>query len=664
MKRLAYLRTLAQRWRINVPDVLVIVIGALTRCWHLDYHSIWFDEAVSLGWAASDIQRIWQVTFRLVEEKHPPAYFIALHLWRNLGGWFGLAESDAFLRASGSLLGVLTVWGILRLGTSLGGRTVGRVAGLLVALSPLLTWYSQELRMFQPATTGMVWFAVALAAAWDTSRPRRRLVWWLTAVVAMIWALYSYLFSAFVLPAAGFTLAALALRDRRWSRFGEGALSLAAIGLLFAPLARNAWLVNAAESTPGVPFADFLPNLLRLLHVHTIWRVSWPAAWQTAALALMALLVVLGLLVPARRAEGDSRPLRLWLWLWIGVPLLIANVLLARSRSIFQEDRYLLFMAPFLLTAAATGAVRVVGYVRPLGWALIAAAVLCLATALPPLWTPARARENWRAAAAYVVDYQAQSSGLRGAVVTHVDYTHLPLEWYIRKTLTFDELPVFFPFGGTLTPADVEPTIAPPLNGLVEFGADTLWLTQSHLAGVDDQRLVEQWLAQHFPVITEQYPAGLKLSGYMLQSEFSALPALGPTAVYPDADLQPGLRLAACEITTPVVAAQDDALHPPSGWVHVRLWWTTTTAPIPDAIATAQVIGPAGVWGDRLQRPTEALRFRPTSTWQPGVFMRDEIDINLNPVTPSGDYPVMVGVADAAGLPAGQAVSCGNVRVR
>ena len=658
------LNAFTNRWRHLPPASPILLLGALTRFWRLDYHSVWFDEAVSLRWAASDISYIWQVTFKLVQEKHPPAYFITLHLWRDLAGWFGLMNSDAFLRASGSILGVLTVWGVLKLGTWLGGQATGRVAGLLVALSPLLTWYSQELRMFQPATTGIVWFAVALAVAWDEPRRRRRFLWWLLAVLTMTYALYAYLFSAFMLPAAGFTLLALAVRDRRWPRFAEGAATLGVIGLLFAPLARNAWNVNAAESTPGVPFANFLPNLVHLLQIHTIWRVAWPEAWQIAALALFALLILLGLLLPRRGAEGDNRPLRLWLWLWLGVPLLIANLLLARSSSIFSEDRYLLFLAPFILTAVAAGAVGLTRYLRPAGWTAAAAALLVLAAALPPLWTPARARENWRAAADYIVNYQAQSPNLPGAVVAHVDYTHLPLEWYIRKTLSFDELPVFFPFGGTLTPADIDTQIAPPLNGLVDFGADTLWLTQSHLDGVDDQRLVEQWLTQHFPLITEQYPAGLKLSGYMLQSQFAELPTLSPAAVYPDAELQPGLRLAACEITTPVVAAQDDAMHPPSGWVHVRLWWVATAPLMTDYVATAQVIGPEGVWGDRLHRPTEALRVHPTSTWPLDVWMRDELDINLNPVTPPGDYPVIIGVADATGASVGGTVNCGQVTVQ
>jgi hypothetical protein len=44
--------------------------------------------------------------------------------------------------------------------------------------------------------------------------------------------------------------------------------------------------------------------------------------------------------------------------------------------------------------------------------------------------------------------------------------------------------------------------------------------------------------------------------------------------------------------------------------------------------------------------------------------MRDEVDINLNPVTPAGEYPVMVGLADASGQPVGETTACGQVQVR
>jgi hypothetical protein len=104
-------------------------------------------------------------------------------------------------------------------------------------------------------------------------------------------------------------------------------------------------------------------------------------------------------------------------------------------------------------------------------------------------------------------------------------------------------------------------------------------------------------------------------------------------------------------------------MHPPSGWVHVRLWWQAGGAIADDYIATVRMVGPEGVWGERLYRDNETLRRWPTSTWEHRDFMRDEVDVNLNPLTPEGTYPIVVGLMDSAGQETGQTVECGRVRV-
>ena len=535
-----------------------------------------------------------------------------------------------------------------------------------MALSPALVWYSQEVRMFQPAATLIVVGGYALLRAADETRSPQRLLWWTGMVLALTAALYSYLFSAFVLPAAGFTLLALALfggeRTQRMRRFWEGTIALALVGLLFLPLALNAWGVNDAESTPGRAFANFLPNLRAELKIFTIWRMSWPDLW----LWLLAAFVIMGILLPwvQRRKPRPVLDDRLWLILWIGVPLLVANLLLGRSDSIFDEDRYLLFLAPLVLWAIARGITAIGERFRPAGWSAAVVVVLLLLLSLPRLWTPDAFRENWRAAADYILAFQEQSPGLPAAVVAHIDYTRRPLEWYARQEAGFDELPIFYPYGGALTSDDVETVVAPPLKGIAEYGAHTLWLTQSHLAGVDDQNVVERWLDENYPLVTEQFPTGIKLTGYALRSEYENLPTLNDRAIEPNVLLAPGLSLAACEITTPVVSAGDETLHPPSGWAHIRLWWRAESQMADDYIATVRVMGPEGVWGDRLYRTNEALRRTPTTTWSPGFIVRDEIDVNLNPATPSDTYPVVVGVMGSDGQPIGQYVDCGKVEIR
>ena len=320
------------------------------------------------------------------------------------------------------------------------------------------------------------------------------------------------------------------------------------------------------------------------------------------------------------RAAAARRTLRggdrLYLWAWLGVPLLVGNLLLARNDTVFAEDRYFLFLAPFALWAVARGAVALGEWWRPAGWLAGAAAVIVLAAALPRLWTPGMLREDWRAAANYIADYQDASPGLPAAVVAHIDYTRTPLNWYLGKRYTRDRLPVFFPYGGKLSPDEVDQVVAPPLQGIAGDGAATLWLTQSHLEGVDDAHLVEGWLGQNYPLVTEQYPTGVKLTGYALEHQFAELPELAANAVRPGAELAPGLVLAACEVLTPEVAARDERMHPPSGWVHVRLWWQAQGKVDGDYVATVRMVGPEGVWGDRLYRDNETLRRWPTSTWE------------------------------------------------
>jgi 4-amino-4-deoxy-L-arabinose transferase-like glycosyltransferase len=438
--------------RTRLPELLILLLALLIRLWRLNYHSLWFDESVSMTWARSTPDYAWESTFHLVKDKHPPAYYLLLHFWRELLKPVGLENHDVALRLLGSLLGVLTVLGILLLVNRLSGRPTSLLAGGLVALSPALVWYSQELRMFQPATTALVWAACFLWLASTSMQRHRRIGWWLAMVVAFTLALYSYLFAAFVLPAAGMVLLGPFVR---WLRtrgapaaaaasglaiFVEGTFALAVVGLIFLPLARNAWLANANDGTPGTAFMNLGANLLRQLQVATIWRIDWTAPWL--ALVLFAILLVTGMLLSWRReriepgtgthvmrpADGD----RLYLWAWLGAPLLLGNLLLSRNDTIFAEDRYFLFLVPFVLWAVARGVVTLGERWRPVGWLAAAAVVILFAAALPRLWSPAMLREDWRAAATYIADYQDASPGLPAAAVAHVDYTRTPINWYLQ----------------------------------------------------------------------------------------------------------------------------------------------------------------------------------------------------------------------------------------
>jgi hypothetical protein len=286
-----------------------------------------------------------------------------------------------------------------------------------------------------------------------------------------------------------------------------------------------------------------------------------------------------------------------------------------------------------------------------------------LLAALPVLWTPALQRENWRAASEVITEHFEESPGGRPAVIAHVDYTHMPMEWYLRQKYSFEEIPVYFPFADSLTPEQVESVVAPPLRGVETAGFDTLWLAQSHLEGIDDGRLVQGWMDQNYPMISEAYPPGVDLAGYATRSRYEKLPKLASGATEPNMELAPGVRLAACEVLDATVAAREDTLHPPSNWVHVRLWWQGSDDIGDDYVARIQLADADGIWGEGLEREGDALRVFPTSTWEGSEFMRHESDVNLNPETPPGKYKLTVRLVDASGAEVGPKASCGVVTV-
>jgi len=64
------------------------------------------------------------------------------------------------------------------------------------------------------------------------------------------------------------------------------------------------------------------------------------------------------------------------------------------------------------------------------------------------------------------------------------------------------------------------------------------------------------------------------------------------------------------------------------------------------------------IWGERLERSGDAMHIWPTSRWQPGEVVRADYDVNLNPITPAGEYTIVVSAPGSE-----TQVSCGDVAV-
>jgi hypothetical protein len=98
------------------------------------------------------------------------------------------------------------------------------------------------------------------------------------------------------------------------------------------------------------------------------------------------------------------------------------------------------------------------------------------------------------------------------------------------------------------------------------------------------------------------------------------------------------------------VRATDDLFHPPSGWIHVVTYWRRDEPCDQNYTPFVHMVDPIGqVWGASLERAQNAFYLYPTVHWRADEVVRADFDVNLNPVTPTGEYLLVVGLRDSAG---------------
>ncbi len=146
------------------------MFGAALRFATLDLQSYRYDEAVTVGRVLHP--SIFD-TFSTVphSESTPPLYYLVAWLWSRP---FGIGEIG--LRSLSALAGTASI-AIVYMGAAALGmrRTVGLIAAAMVAVSPVLIWFSQDARAYSLAflltALSFLFFARALRD------PRRERSW-------------------------------------------------------------------------------------------------------------------------------------------------------------------------------------------------------------------------------------------------------------------------------------------------------------------------------------------------------------------------------------------------------------------------------------------------------------------------------------------------------
>jgi uncharacterized membrane protein len=103
---------------------------------------IWLDEAITIHQARLSLHDLFQNLYN--GDRQPPLYHLTL--WATIRA-FG--HSEAAVRLPSLIAGTLVIPALYELARELYDRRTGLIAAAFASVSPVLIWYSQEVRMYE-----------------------------------------------------------------------------------------------------------------------------------------------------------------------------------------------------------------------------------------------------------------------------------------------------------------------------------------------------------------------------------------------------------------------------------------------------------------------------------------------------------------------------------
>jgi mannosyltransferase len=318
-------------------------------------------------------------------ESTPPLYYALAWLWVQL---FGTSEFG--LRSLSALAGVATVPFAYLIAVELKGRRAGIAAAALVAVNPMLLWYSQEARAYALLVLLCAISTLYFLRALDRGRVRDFRAWGIASALALA----THYFAVF--PIA---VEALWLLRRRGRQTISGLWIVALAGLLLAPLALHQmssehanWIANRALGhrlwETGATFM--------IGETGEIIARPEPSLWALAPFLLVVAAIALALFRGTGRERRGVRVLLVLAAATVAIP-----VLLALANKDYVLARNLIPALVPLLVAAAIGAT--VATARRTGAVLLAGLLACsLVFSVLASVSPSMQRPEWDAVASRI----------------------------------------------------------------------------------------------------------------------------------------------------------------------------------------------------------------------------------------------------------------------
>lgn len=385
----------------------ILILGFILRLISLD-QSLWLDEATSVL-IARDFSISEILTKFSPGDFHPPLYYLMLKVWIVFFG-----SSEVVVRLMSVMFGIATVYSVYLIARALSGKvtplhkqsltsykgvtwdTWALLSAALLAIAPLHIYYSQEARMYVPATffaSVVGYFVVKITA---NNKPQvQNLVCLTIASAALLYTDYLPIF----LLASFFTL--LVIYHRGYLGFLVG--WVIATMLFFIP-----WFPTfISQFQSGLLVKQNAPlwwetlgrtNLKELILVPVKFMIGRISAYDKVFYASSVALASLPFSISFVSTLHHFAKIR-FLWFWFLLPIIFAAIfgIFISGFSYFR----LLFVLPAFYLLVAFGSLSIKNqHLKKV--VLVGVLTVNLTATGIYLFNPRFHREDWRSAVAFI----------------------------------------------------------------------------------------------------------------------------------------------------------------------------------------------------------------------------------------------------------------------
>jgi len=472
----------------------IVGLAFVVRIVALDAQGLWRDEVDQWRFALQP----WGEMLRNFTRPgwNGPLYSPLMRVWIALTG-----ESAFAMRYFSLVWGVVSVALLYVLVRRLVGERSALWSALLLALSPYMVWYAQEIKMYTWAPMLVLLALYALDRA--CVRPSRG--WWATVLVATTLAFYSHLLAALLIPVE---VLWFWLHPRRQKRaWAGGAVTLGLLTLPYLPMLRWIAPLLLAERETGYPAYSLGQMMVTLFSGWTLGIAQslsggFLPLYSVLFLGVMALMGVAVLALRKRTATLAQ------VWVWMLVPLLL--LWLVSLRGPIFTDRYLIWAAPAFYVLAGVGLATVLDRWR---WLFVILLLQTLALNGVSLYRQATIpiKPQFQLATRHI-----EASRVPGELLLfQIPYNHHVVGFYAEAPLDpWAEAP-FTNWRREDGSYHVHMPYVDREMAALTAAYSGVWLVYSEVGLWDDRELVKQWLDSHARLVEHQPYVGVEVFHYV-----------------------------------------------------------------------------------------------------------------------------------------------------